>query len=164
MSEVFNLVICLIVGCIGGLVGSQLKIPAGTLTGSIVFVILFKLLTQHSWAVPRNYNFVCQILLGVLIASTFTPGMFKELGPLVFPVALSAFILMTTGLLLTFLFVRIGWLDFPTAYLGTNPGAMSAIIPLAADASIDPTTIFCFHFFRILLIALTAPFFFKILS
>jgi hypothetical protein len=164
MPEIVNLVICLAVGCVGGIVGSQLKVPAGTLTGSIVFVILFKLMTQQAWAVPKNYNFVCQILLGVLIASSFTPGMFKELGQLVLPVTLSALILMVTGLMLTFLFVKIGWLDFPTAYLGTNPGAMSAMIPMAADASINATTIFCFHFFRILLIALIAPFLFKILS
>jgi uncharacterized membrane protein AbrB (regulator of aidB expression) len=51
-----------------------------------------------------------------------------------------------------------------TAYIGTSPGAMSALIVLALDSGAQPMLVVCFHFVRVVLILLTAPLIFKWLS
>jgi hypothetical protein len=55
-------------------------------------------------------------------------------------------------------------LDPGTAYLGTSPGAMSALIVLAIDNPAKEALVVCFHFFRVVFIILTAPIILKYLS
>ena len=54
-------------------------------------------------------------------------------------------------------FARLGLLDLGTAYLGTSPGAMSALIVMALESGKDATVIMCFHFSRVVFIILTLP-------
>jgi hypothetical protein len=61
-------------------------------------------------------------------------------------------------------FAKLGLLDFGTAYLGTSPGAMSALIVMALDSGAQPMLVVCFHFFRVVFVILTAPLIFKWIS
>ena len=76
----------------------------------------------------------------------------------------STLLLVGTGLLLSFVFERMGLLDMGTAYLGTSPGAMSALIVLALESGKDAAVITCFHFFRVIFIILTLPIIYKYVS
>ena len=61
-------------------------------------------------------------------------------------------------------FTRLELLDMGTAYLGTSPGALSALVVLAFDSQAQPMLVVCFHFFRVVFIILTAPLIFKWIS
>ncbi|MBW2594090.1 MAG: AbrB family transcriptional regulator [Deltaproteobacteria bacterium] len=54
-----------------------------------------------------------------------------------------------------------GLLDMGTAYPGTSPGAMSALIVPALESGKGAAVITCFHFFRVVFIILTMPIIFK---
>jgi hypothetical protein len=164
MNPLANILIYLSVGTVGGYLGSRLKIPAGVLIGAMVAVILFKIATQRSWQIPAGYNFLCQIFIGVMVGTVFYPGMFKGLGKLIIPVVGSTLVLVGTGLLLALIFKKLGMLDMATAYIGTSPGAMSAMIPLAVETEINPVLVVCFHFFRVVFVLLTAPLIFRYLN
>jgi membrane AbrB-like protein len=164
MNPVSNILIYLAVGTVGGYLGMKLKIPAGVLIGAMVAVILFKIATQRSWQIPAGYNVLCQILIGVMVGTSFYPGMFKGLGKLIIPVVVSTVVLVGTGLLLAFLFKKLGMLDVVTAYIGTSPGAMSAMISLAVESQINPALVVCFHFFRVVFVLLTAPLIFRYIN
>lgn len=163
MLPLANLLIYLAIGCIGGLIGLYTRLPGGTLLGAGLAVIVFKLLMHTSWETPKFYGFVCHVMLGVLIALTYTPGMFKMLGNLVLPMALSTLVLTICGIFMALVIAKWWPIDLPTAYIATSPGAVSALVPLAVDAHINAALIACFHFFRIFLIILTAPFIFKLI-
>ena len=164
MNSLGGLAIYLVIGLAGGLVGEKLKIPAGALVGSMVAVILFKMFAQVSWPVPRSFNFVLQVFLGVMVAASFHPAMLESFSKIAVPVVVSTVVLVAAGVALSLIFTRLGLLDFPTAYLGTSPGGMGALIVLALDSNASPTIVTCFHFFRVVFIILTAPFVFKLLS
>lgn len=163
MSPLVNLLIYLAIGCIGGLVGFYTRLPGGTLLGTTLAVIAFKLWMHTSWGTPKYYGFVCQVMLGVLIALTYTPGMFKLLGNLLLPMALSTIALTVCGVLVALVVAKWWPVDLPTAYMATSPGAVSALVNIAVDAQINVALIACFHFFRIFLIVFTAPFIFKLI-
>jgi uncharacterized membrane protein AbrB (regulator of aidB expression) len=55
-------------------------------------------------------------------------------------------------------------LDIGTAYLGTSPGAMSALIVLALESEAQPMLVVCFHFIRVVFVILTAPLIFRLVS
>ncbi len=164
MSAYSGLFLYLCVGALGGLVGAKLKIPAGVLTGAMLSVILFKLFIETQWEVPKGFEFFTQMLVGVMVASTFHPDMLKALKPVAMPVVLSSFVLVCAGGLLAILIVRLNLLDPVTAYIATSPGAMTAMIPLSMEGNGIALVVTCFHFFRLLFILLTAPWILKALS
>ena len=162
MNYFISLLIYLVVGTLGGFLGWKLKIPAGALIGSLLAVICFKLTAKVDWNVPRGFTFVLQVFMGIIVGASFQPEMLKVMGKVFFPVITSTLFLVGTGILLSMLFTRIGCLDMGTAYLGTSPGAMSALIVMALDSGKDATVITCFHFFRVVFIILTMPLIYKI--
>jgi membrane AbrB-like protein len=151
-------------GVIGGLAGSRLKIPAGSLIVAMLTIIVFKLITKTHWVMPKGFNFVLQIALGIMVGASFQPAMVPVLKKLFFPVVTSTLTLVGVGILLSVLFTRMGILDAPAAYLGTSPGAMSALIVLAFESGSSATLVVCFHFFRVVFVILTAPLFLKFFS
>lgn len=161
MSYFLSLPVFLVVGTVGGFLGMKLKIPAGALIGALVAVICFKLVAQVDWTVPRVFTFVLQVFLGIMVGASFQPEMLKVMGRVFLPVITSTLFLVGMGLLLSVVFTRMGFLDMGTAYLGTSPGAMSALIVMALDSGKDATVITCFHFFRVVFIILTMPIIYK---
>ena len=163
MNAFAGLAIYLCIGTIGGLLGTKLRIPGGVLVGALLFVILFKLLFEINWQIPRQFGFVLQVFLGVVVGATFQAEMVKVLGKVIVPVMTSTLVLVGSGVILSIIFTRLNLLDIGTAYLGTSPGAMSALIVLAIDSGTNATLVTCFHFFRVVFIILTTPFLFKYL-
>ena len=151
-------------GTLGGLVGSRLKIPAGSLIVAMLTIIAFKLITKIHWEMPKGFNLLLQIALGIMVGSSFQPAMLPVLKKLFFPVLTSTVTLVGVGMLLAIVFTKMHILDAPAAYLGTSPGAMSALIVLAFESGSSATLVVCFHFFRVVFVILTAPLFLKIFS
>jgi membrane AbrB-like protein len=158
----FGLYFC--IGAIGGLVGSKLKLPGGIIIGSMLSVIICKLIKDSQWEMPGSIGFMTQVLVGVLVASTFQPAMLRELKAIALPVILSSLMLISAGGLLAIVISRLHLLDPATAYIATSPGAMTALIPLSMDGNGNPLIVTCFHFFRLLFILFTAPWILKTLS
>ncbi|SFM38902.1 AbrB family transcriptional regulator [Thermodesulforhabdus norvegica] len=157
MSGIKYLLVYLALGSVGGYIGARLKIPAGAMIGAMIVVIGFKIATKVDWALPRGFPFFLQIMLGITIGASFRMEMIQALTKVAVPVILSTLILVLVGMILAFIFARMGILDGGTAYLGTSPGAMSPLIVLALESGKDPTIITCFHFFRVVFIILTMP-------
>jgi membrane AbrB-like protein len=125
MEALTNLAIYLCVGAAGGYLGDRLRLPAGVLIGSMVAVILFRMVMHRPWSVPAPYRFTVQVLLGVMLGISFVPEMLKLIARAAFPILLSTLVLVGVGILLALLFTRMGYVDITTAYMGTSPGAMS---------------------------------------
>ena len=164
MSNYMTLFFYLVLGFIGGMLGVRLKIPAGALVGALVFVIVAKLILKSEWVAPKGFGFVLQVLLGVLVASTFQPSMLAMFHKMIIPIILSSAMLVATGLLIAFVFYKLGLLDMGTGYLGTSPGAMTVLVVLALENQVNAMVITCFHLFRVIFVILTAPLILKLIS
>ncbi|MFZ7128119.1 MAG: AbrB family transcriptional regulator [Desulfobacterales bacterium] len=151
-------------GLLGGLAGSRLKIPAGSLIVAMLTIIAFKMITKSHWEVPKGFNFFLQVFLGIMVGASFQPAMLPVLKKIFIPVLASTVTLVLAGMVLSIIFTRLEILDAPSAYLGTSPGAMSALIVLAFDSGSSATLVVCFHFFRVVFVILTAPLFLKFFS
>jgi len=161
MNYFISLPVFISIGTLGGFIGAKLKIPGGVLVGSLLAIICFKLISRADWEVPRSFSFILQVFLGIMVGSTFQPEMLKLLHKVIIPVITSTLFLVVTGLILSLIITKLGHLDIGTAYLGTSPGAMSALIVLALDSNANAAVVSCFHFFRVVFIILTTPLIFK---
>lgn len=164
MNPNFGWLILIGLGTLGGLAGARLKIPAGSLIMAMLTIIVFKMITKTHWDMPRGFNLILQIALGIMVGASFQPAMVPILRQIFFPVLASTITLVGVGILLSIIFTRMGVLDAPSAYLGTSPGAMSALIVLAFESGSSATLVVCFHFFRVVFVILTAPLFLKFFS
>ena len=149
---------------VGGALGAKLKIPAGALIGAMVAIIVFKMTTKMHWEIPRGFTFALQVFLGLVVGATFKPEMLDVMKKIALPVIISCVVLVGVGAIMAVLFTRLELLDMGTAYLGTSPGALSALVVLAFDSQAQPMLVVCFHFFRVVFIILTAPLIFKWIS
>jgi membrane AbrB-like protein len=163
MNQMISLGIYLALGLVGGLLGSRLKITGGTILGAMLAVIIYKVWADKPGPVPREYTLVVQILIGVMAGSTYTPEIGRMLLKIAIPIMVSTLVLVVAGLLTSLLLARMGVLNAATAYLGTSPGAMSALISLAADSEANPAVVAAFHFVRVVFILVTAPLIFYLM-
>ena len=159
-----GLLIYLGLGLVGGALGAKLKIPAGALIGAMLTIIIFKMTMKMHWEIPRGFSFALQVFLGIMVGATFQPELLDVMKKIALPVFISCVVLVGAGALMAIIFNRIGLVDFGTAYLGTSPGAMSALIAMALDSGAQPMLVVCFHFVRVVFVILTAPFIFKWIS
>ena len=164
MSSSLGLLWYLVLGLLGGLLGAKLKIPAGVLIGAMLTIICFKILVNVQWEIPRSFAFILQVFVGIGVGAAFQPELVQVMKKIALPVIISCVILVGTGVILAIIFTRLGLVDFGTAYLGTSPGAMSALVVLAFDSQAQPMLVVCFHFIRVVFVILTAPLIFKLIS
>lgn len=163
MSPVVNLAIYLVAGTVGGFIGAKTRFPAATILGAVLAVVIVKSVAGNSWSTPKSFNFVSQVILGVLIALAYSPGMFKGMGMIALPMLGSTLALVLAGTGLAVLFWRLGYMDLATAYIATSPGGMSVLVPMAVDMEVNVPLIAAFHFFRVIAIVATAPLVFRLL-
>jgi len=164
MSSSLGLFAYLGLGLVGGALGAKLKIPAGALIGAMLTIILFKMTMKMHWEIPKGFTFALQVFLGIMVGATFQPDLLHVMKKIALPVIISCVVLVGAGILMAAVFAKLGLLDFGTAYLGTSPGAMSALIVMALDSGAQPMLVVCFHFFRVVFVILTAPLIFKWIS
>ncbi len=164
MSSSLGLFAYLGLGLVGGALGAKLKIPAGALIGAMLTIILFKMTMKMHWEIPKGFSFALQVFLGIMVGATFQPELLHVMKKIALPVIISCVVLVGAGILMAAVFAKLGLLDFGTAYLGTSPGAMSALIVMALDSGAQPMLVVCFHFVRVVFVILTAPLIFKWIS
>jgi membrane AbrB-like protein len=164
MSSSLGLFAYLGLGLVGGALGAKLKIPAGALIGAMLTIIVFKMTMKMHWEIPKGFTFALQVFLGIMVGATFQPDLLHVMKKIALPVIISCVVLVGAGILMAAVFAKLGLLDFGTAYLGTSPGAMSALIVMALDSGAQPLLVVCFHFVRVVFVILTAPLIFKWIS
>jgi hypothetical protein len=157
MNGGLSLILYLVLGTAGGLAGSRLKIPGATLLGSMLAVILFQVAGGRSMALPKTVSFCVQILVEVMVGTSYTPELGRVLPKIFLPILASTLSLVLVGFVTSLILGRLGVLDAATAYLGTSPGAISAMISLAVESQANATVVLAFHFFRVVFVIVTAP-------
>jgi membrane AbrB-like protein len=164
MSSSLGFLVYIGLGIVGALLGAKLKIPAGALIGAMLTIIVFKMTMKVHWEIPKGFSFALQVFVGIMVGATFQPDLLHVMKKIALPVIISCVVLVGAGVLMALIFTRLGMLDMGTAYLGTSPGAMSALVVLALDSQAQPMLVVCFHFVRVVFVILTPPLIFKWLS
>ncbi len=162
MSNSIGVVVYLLVGLVGGAIGCRLKITGGILIGAMIAVVILNLILGRNIKLPQSYTFIVQVLIGILVGASFSKDFARMLFPIFLPVLLSTLVLVSTGIVVSVVLVKIGLLTPSTAFFSTSPGAMSVILGLAGKTGADLSVILCFHIFRIFFIIITAPLIFRL--
>jgi membrane AbrB-like protein len=152
------------VGFAGASLFSLLKLPGGALTGAMISVVAFTVISgQPPAEKPDWLSFIVYTGVGVLIGSMSKPGMLQAVGAAWPTLALSTGLILLAGCVCAWIVARNGALSIDSAYLATSPGGFNAIMGLSL-ANDEAPIIMIYHLVRIYAVILLAPYMGRLLG
>lgn len=122
--------------CAGGAAFALLGLPAPWMSGALVAVTV-QVLSGLRAALPEPLRFACFLVLGASMGTALTPEMMHQAAS--WPVSMAFLALSVVGVMgAVTLFLRkvAGW-SLATAYYASAPGALSAVLAMAAASQAD---------------------------
>ena len=150
----------LAVGVAGGALLAWLNLPLAWMLGAMVATTAASLGGAKLY-VPTPMRSVMITILGVLLGASFTPEILDKAREWPLTIGCLAIYL---GLLIGILFLyfhRVMGLDAPTAYFSATPGGLSEMVVTGAAMGGDDRTIALIHAWRVLLVVLALPLWFR---
>lgn len=147
-----------VIGIIGSLLFYQIHFPAGLLIGGTFAVSLAQLLSKKPFGTPSPefYN-LAQIGMGAVIGTSFTKESLGVVSTLILPMLLLTVLILTTSIVLGFVFSKLFKMDFLTGFMAVLPGGMSAMMVLADEFDADVVTISSLQLVRLLTAVMVIP-------
>ncbi len=142
---------------VGGVVGQWLRIPMGTIIGSMLFVGAGKYFSIVTFEPMVWLSFIVQVSLGIMIGLNFTKMNKKQLHQLglslLFIIVSVVFLTVTVGFTVHF-FTPI---ELNIAILSSAPGGMVEMATMAEALNLEAAAVVFLHFVRLLLVMLLFP-------
>lgn len=153
-----------VIGSIGSFVFYKANFPAGLLIGATVTVSLTLIFSKKPFhkPSPEIYN-LAQIGMGAVIGTSFTKESLSVVSTLVFPMILLTVLILTTSIVLGFLFAKLFKWKFMTGFMAVLPGGMSAMLVLADEFNADVVTITSLQLVRLLTAIMVIPMIYKLI-
>ncbi len=144
---------------IGGVVFQMLHIPLPWLLGSMVFVLIgSKLVTRVTPFWPGMLRNTGMGIIGYTIGLSFTLSTLKEIGKQLPSMIILTVLLLLFTLVIAYFVSRLSGIPFPTALIGSIPGGLSQMIPLAEEIKgVDLTVVTFLQVSRLMMIIVFVP-------
>lgn len=152
----------ILIGSVGGLLGHISSIPAGALTGAVVFVAVFNIFFFRLY-IPVKISSGIQMLIGGVIGAGMTMDDVLGLKNIIIPALMVVVSLLTIGIFLGFLLNKIWKIDINTALLATSPGGITGMSLIASDLGADVSIVTSLHFVRVIAIIIIYPIVMKLI-
>ena len=159
-----SLPLLLVIGFVGALLFTLLKLPGGAMTGAMVSVVGFTVISgQPAAETPNWLTFIVYTCVGVLIGSMYKPGMIQAVGAAWPALVASTCLILLAGCICAWIVARSGVLSIGSAYLATSPGGFNAIMGLSL-ANEEAPIVMLYHLVRIYAVILLAPYIGRLLG
>jgi uncharacterized protein len=131
-----NLMLTMAVALGAGLIGYELRIPAGALTLSMLAVGTFSIVFDRGY-MPLNIRRLTQVLAGVLIGERMTYGNLVELKGIILPAFILLVGIIIVNLCIGIFITKVSGLELITSLLASAPGGVSDMALIAKDLGGD---------------------------
>ncbi|HBH12026.1 MAG TPA: AbrB family transcriptional regulator [Clostridiales bacterium] len=156
MEAYMNTVLTLFVAVLGGLIGLRLRIPAGSLIGSIVASALFNIISSKGF-IPYNFRLVAQMVVGGYIGLSFSRSSLLQIKSTILPLIMMVVGMFVFSILMGLFLHKVAGIDLATAMLGTAPGGITEMSILADSYGADISIVASMHLIRIVSIVIFLP-------
>ncbi|MEV5704753.1 AbrB family transcriptional regulator [Actinoallomurus sp. NPDC052274] len=152
----FGWLAVIVVACVAG-EASESVVPASHLLIPLLAGFAAAMSGLVTGQVPSRVNRVSHAVLGVMIGASLSPvGLHRSAGailPLVAVTVMTVVFSLAAGVVLH----RVGRVDRATAFLGMVAGGSAAVVSCAEDLKADARMVAIMQYFRVGLVAATAP-------
>ncbi len=155
-----NILLTLLIAAAGGLAAKKLKVPAGAMTGAVIAVAAFGLLTKKS-SFPVECKTYVQFFSGALVGVKITAKDVMDMRKMVLPAIVQIFSMLMLNTVFGLLMHFWGGLDIPTAFFCSAPAGMQDMALIAADYGANTLYVSIVQMLRIVCIVTFMPAFYK---
>ena len=157
-----DILLTIAVAAVGGLLAKKMKMPAGAMTGALIFVIIFGLLTSRS-SFPAEYKVYVQFFSGALIGVKLKKEDIIGLKTMALPGVVQLLSMLVLNLVFGLLMHYMAGLDIPTAFFSSAPAGMQDMALIAADYGANPLYVSIIQMLRVVFIVSFMPTFYKMI-
>jgi membrane AbrB-like protein len=158
VKKILILLETLLVGFIGGLLFTFLHLPLAWMLGSLLSIVLWKLLMKRevvSLPIMRNGAL---IVIGYMLGISFTYDTLMQMIKMLPAMFTTTIVLIGFSILLAFYLVKFTGIAFKTALIGMMPGGLSQMVILGEEmGDVDVTTVTLLQLIRILSVIYLVP-------
>ncbi|KZZ85775.1 AbrB family transcriptional regulator [Bacillus sp. SJS] len=154
-----SFLITLLFAVTGGIIFQLISMPIPWLIGSMVFVLIgsniFRSIKLY-W--PQQIRNSGMVIVGYTIGLSFTMEALHQIGLQLPAMILLTAMLLMLSTLISILVSKLSGISFPTILMGSIPGGLSQIIPLAEETKgIDITVVTFLQVSRLMMIVFCVP-------
>lgn len=155
--------LALIVGIVGGLAFSALRLPLPWMLGPMTFCVVGVLVGLPLGA-PKNARTPTMMVIGVMLGSTYTMEIVRQMADWL-PIIGGLIVLCLLAGLLNGLYYRyVAGFDLPTAYFSAMPGGLVEMSQFGEKVGGDARQIALAHSSRLFLVVMTLPWLIALLT
>ncbi|MCL2068987.1 MAG: AbrB family transcriptional regulator [Oscillospiraceae bacterium] len=148
--------LALLIAIIFGVLGYRSRIPAGTMIGALLSVIVFNTLTG-TVSFPFEARAISQSLAGCFIGMSITLEVVRSLRTLIKPAAVLCSSMLISGVLIGFLLYSTGRFDLGTALFSAAAGGFTDVTLVAIEMGADASKMITLHLVRLISVTLICP-------
>ena len=154
--DVLSLLLTLAAALIGSFIFLKLKVPAGALLGTMVFVIILNIVKGNVFF-PQQARPIIRILAGSLIGSRMKKDDVLHLKTIVLPAVLLVFGMLILNISLGYIIHRLTGMNLLTSLLGSAPGGIQDMAIIADDIGADTAKITVLQTVRVFMVVGIMP-------
>lgn len=159
-----NAGLLLFLGIAGGMGGYYAGVPAGFMIGSMLLILIVKLLGARIEKAPSLFGEAGNILLGTFAGALFDRDTLANLGGFLLP-ALAAMVgLIVLGLAVAWLLAKVGKVDLATCLFGLSPGGIAQMIAASKTVGADVGLVVMLQLLRLYVLMIIAMLFVRWLA
>jgi hypothetical protein len=148
--------LALIIAIIFGTLGYRSRIPAGTMIGALISVIVFNTLTGMV-NFPVSARAVSQTLMGSFIGMSVTLEVARSIRTLIRPAMLLCTCMLTAGFAIGFALYAVSDMALGTALFSAAPGGLTDVTLVAIEMGGDASKMVILHIARLVCVILICP-------
>ena len=154
MTDTF-VVLC--TGAAGGLLGSILRIPGGSMIGAMGAVGALQLTAASPLSIGPQWGTFGQLLVGAVIGSTLDRRMLKSFRSVLIPGLFAVATTVLSGMLIGVTFAVLGLVDPLVALFGLAPGGFAEMTAAAISLGASGPLVASMHLMRVVAVLVLLP-------
>lgn len=157
---IYKVILTMLVGTFGGFLAKKIKLPAPFMTGSMLAVAVFSVISGQMYA-PTNTKLFAQIVSGAFIGQQVTKSDLKNFPSLIKPIALLMLFFTINTFVMGFVFSHFYGMDAVTALLSCLPGGIMDVSLISIDMGADSGVVAVMQLARLVGMLLILPYWTK---
>lgn len=150
-------IVVLAIGGLGGLLGSTLRIPGGSMLGAMGAVGALQLTAASPLTIGPQWGTLGQLLVGAVIGSTLDRRMIRSFGSVLVPGLLAVATTVVAGMLIGVTFAILGLVDPLVALFGLAPGGFAEMTAAAISLGASGPLVASMHLVRVVAVLVLLP-------
>lgn len=150
-------VVVLAIGAFGGLLGSGLRIPGGSMLGAMGAVGALQLTSASPFAIGPQWGLLGQLLIGAVIGSTLDRRMIRSFRSVLVPGLFAVATTVLSGMLIGVTVALLGLADPLVALFGLAPGGFAEMTAAAISLGASGPLVASMHLVRVVAVLVLLP-------